>query len=272
MMGSWGYILLGLVAVYGMLVLGMYLGQRKLLYLPPRDRPETAMARMMDFQEVSIATQDGLSLNAWYRPPAREAAPVLLYLHGNAGHIGHRLGKVVAYHAAGMGVLLLDWRGYGGNPGQPTEQGLYEDGRAALAWLREQPGGAERRVILYGESLGSGVATWLAARHAVAAVVLEAPFTSIGAVAQFHYPYLPARWLTRDRYDSLSRITSLQAPLLILHGEGDQTVPLRFGQKLFEAASDPKHFASFPGAAHNDLYEHGAEKAVLAFLAKSGAL
>jgi len=164
---------------------------------------------------------------------------------------------------------LVSYRGYAGNPGTPTEEGLYADGRAALGFLAERgigPGG----VVLYGESLGSGVAVDVARQQAasepVAAVILESPFSSIADVAQTHYPFVPARWLVKDRFDSVAKIAAIGTPLLILHGGRDRVVPQRFGRRLFAAAAQPKENRWFDEAGHSDLYSHGAAQVATAFI------
>lgn len=256
------------VGVYLALVGVIFGFQRHMMYFPVRGDVDPARAGVPEMQRVTLQTEDGLALTAWYAP-ARGHAATLLYLHGNGGHIGHRALKVRPYLDAGFGVLLLSYRGYGPNPGAPTEAGLYADGRAALASL-ESSGVAADRIVLYGESLGSGVAIELAAHTSVGAVLLEAPFTSIADVAAYHYPFLPARWLVRDRYDSASKIAKVRAPLLVLHGAKDRIVPERFGRALFEAASEPKEFRPFPEGSHNDLYDHGAAEATIGFLQLQG--
>ena len=164
-------------------------------------------------------------------------------------------------------MLLAEYRGYGGNPGTPSEEGFYADGRAALDFLaaREVPAA---RIVLYGESLGTGVAVQLALERRVGAVVLEAPFTSAVDVGADIYPFLPVRLLARDRFDSIAKIAAIGAPLLVLHGEADKVVPVRFGRALLAAARQPKEGVFVPGAGHADLYQHGGAGIVLDFLAR----
>ncbi|HJN61504.1 MAG TPA: alpha/beta hydrolase [Alphaproteobacteria bacterium] len=260
----WGGIAAG-VGTYGLVLGGAFAGQRRLLYFPSSERPSPALSGVPEMAEVSLATEDGLALLAWHRAPARAALPTLVYFHGNAGHIGMRADKVRPYLDAGFGVLLTTWRGYSGNPGKPDEAGLYRDGAAALAYLQET-GTAPESILLYGESLGTGIAVHLAAERAPAAVVLEAPFTSIADVAQARFPILPVKHLILDRFDSKSKIAQVAAPLLIVHGGRDGTIPLRFGKRLFAAAGEPKKLKIYPEAGHNDLYEHGMAALVIDFL------
>ena len=186
--------------------------QRSLTYFPDRTRPTPADSGVPELSPVSLETEDGLSLLAWYAPPRVSGAPSLAYFHGNAGHIGMRGFKVRAYLNAGLGVLLTTWRGYSGNPGTPTEDGLYADGRAARAFLRAHGRGDDRQ-ILYGESLGTGVAVHLARETAPGALVLEAPFTSVVDIASGRFPLLPVGPLIVDRFDSAAKIGKVAAPV-----------------------------------------------------------
>ena len=255
------------VVGYALLTGGLFLGQRRLLYLPDRTPPDLALARLHGMAPAELATDDGLSLLAWYAPARGPGKATLVYFHGNAGHIGHRAGKVRPYLDAGHGVLLVSWRGYGGNDGSPTEDGLYRDGRAAFAFL-DGLGVAPETTVAYGESLGSGVAVQMARERRVGGVVLESPYTSIASLAAHHYWYLPAVWLVRDRFDSLSKIGGIDAPLLVLHGERDRVVPVGFGRALFAAAREPKTWRGLAQAGH-DLYGPDAAEAVLAFLSEA---
>jgi uncharacterized protein len=160
---------------------------------------------------------------------------------------------------------MLEYRGYGGNPRMPSEAGLFEDAAAALRFVRAQGVPADR-IVLYGESLGTGIAVWAATRHTVGAVVLESPYTSIAAAARFHYPFIPAAWLVSDRYDSLSRIGQIRAPILMLHGTRDGVIPLSLGEALFAAAPEPKEQWTAPEAGHADLGWFGALDITVAFI------
>ena len=239
--------------------------QRRLMYHPDTGAPNLADAGVPDMAAVTLKTADGLDLLSWYRAPTRDGAPSLIYFHGNAGHIGHRGHKVRPYLDAGYGVLLVSWRGYGGNPGSPTEQGFYDDARAAYDFMAAE-GVAPARLIVYGESIGGGPAVQLAAERDIGALVLEAPFTSAADVAQRAYWFLPARYMLLDRYEIKSKIGDIGAPLFIVHGERDRVVPVDMGRELLGAANEPKDARFFPGAGHNDLYDYGADTAVLEFL------
>lgn len=259
-------LLAGVLALYVLLTAALWLMQRSLIYLPFGGRPDPAAWGAAGMTPVDLATEDGLTLLAWWQPPAREDAPVLVLFHGNAGHLGYRVGKVRDFMEAGWGVLLPAYRGYSGNPGRPTETGLYADGRAALDWLAGR-GVASERLVVYGESLGSGVAVKMASERRVGALALEAPFTSLAALAAHHYPIFPARRLVRDRYDSGARIGEVRAPVLVIHGERDTIVPADFGRALLDAANEPKKGVFLPDAGHNDLPLHGIARYVLDFVA-----
>ena len=239
--------------------------QRSLQYFPSVDARDAGPHTGGVMRTVSYPTEDGLTLSGWYRP-APAGRPTLVLFHGNGGQHGDRAASMRPFMTAGYGVLLAGYRGYGGNPGEPTEPGLYADGRAALDWLAGE-GVAPEEVVLYGESLGTGVAVQMATEYPVAGLVLEAPFTSAVDVGQAAYRWLPVRWLMWDRYDNLSKIGAVTAPLLLIHGESDQVIPIAFGRRLFEAANGPKTARFIPRAGHNDLDLHGIADTVLAFLA-----
>jgi fermentation-respiration switch protein FrsA (DUF1100 family) len=258
------------VAIYLALLALLFVMQRSLLFVPNRERPDLAAAGLAPaMRTIELVTADGLRLLAWHQAPAGNPGVLLLYLHGNAGHIGDRADRVRPYLAAGFGVLLVEFRGYGGNPGQPTEAGFYSDARAALDFLAEQ-GLSGKRLVIYGESLGTGVAVQMALERDCGALVLEAPYTSVGAVAQSRYWMFPVRRLVLDKFDSLSKIGRLHCPLLIMHGEHDRVIPIRYGRELFEAASEPKEAKWFSDGNHTNFDDYGGPAAVLDFLKRQG--
>tara|TARA_R110000772_G_scaffold231592_4_gene342673 strand:- start:37940 stop:38791 length:852 start_codon:yes stop_codon:yes gene_type:complete len=263
-------ILILAVGAYVLVVGLVFLGQRRLMYHPGGMAGAPADAGLPDAGEVRVSTADGVELRSWYLapPPGR---PVILYFHGNAGTIADRAFKARLFARRGFGVMLAEYRGYGGNPGDPTEAGLYADARANLAWLADQ-GHGSGDIVIYGESLGTGVAVQAALELAeagtpVRALVLEAPFTAMADAAGVHYPWLPTGLLTRDRYDSSAKIGAVRCPVLILHGSADRVVPQDQGMRLFALAAEPKTAAWLPGAGHGDVYDFGAGEAVLDFLA-----
>jgi fermentation-respiration switch protein FrsA (DUF1100 family) len=255
--------LLGLLLAYVAAVAALFLMQRQILFRPAHDRPDPARAAVAGLEEVTLQTADGLGLLAWYLPPPGEG-PVLLFLHGNGGHIGHRIERLRRFAGQGWGVLLVEYRGYGGNPGTPSEAGLRQDAAAGLAALRAR-GIADGRIVLWGESLGSGLATWLAARETLGAVVLETPYTSVADVAKRRYPFAPVDLLLRDRFDSLIYVRAIRSPILVLVGAQDVVVPPDMGHTIHRAAPDAELWEAAQGG-HTDLMQHGSIEAVADFL------
>jgi fermentation-respiration switch protein FrsA (DUF1100 family) len=256
-------LLAGAIVAFGGLVLLMYFAQRSLMYFPERLRVQPASAGFPAAEEVVLDTADGEKVIVWHVPPRGER-PVILYFHGNGGSLRYRVDRFRALTAAGLGLVALSYRGYGGSTGRPTEAGLIADGAAAYAFAaaRYPP----QRLVFWGESLGSGVAVALAADHAVGRVVLEAPFTSAVDVGAGAYWFLPVRLLMKDQFRSDERIGAVRAPLLILHGERDRVVPFALGQRLFALANEPKRLVRFRDGGHVDLDAHGAQDALRAFL------
>jgi len=258
------------VGVYTALVGALYLIQRELIYHPGHEMRSPAASGVPEMRPVELTAADGIKLVSWYRP-AREGQPTIVYFQGNAGNIADRSYKARPYLDAGFGLLLAGYRGYGGNPGDPNEEGLYADGRAQLAFLARE-GVGPGRWVLYGESLGSGIAVQLAEEQAaktpVGAVVLESPYPTLGDAAAAHYPFLPARTLVKDRFDSIAKIGRIRAPLFIAHGEGDAVIPVELGKRLFQAAHPPKESHWIAGAGHNDLQNHGLAAKVIAFVGR----
>jgi len=221
--------------------------QRRLIYFPSPGPVPSAASVWPSARDVVLETEDGIRLGAWYLPGGRSA---VLVFNGNAGDRSMRAPLAAALNRMGYSVLLFDYRGYGGNSGRPTEDGLAADARAAEAWLAAQPG--VERVAYFGESLGAAVAVGLAVQRPPAALVLRSPFTSLPDVGAVHYPWLPVRRLLLDRYPSIERIASVSAPLLVIAGDRDDIVPLSLSKRLYDAAAEPKRFVLVPGAGHND--------------------
>lgn len=240
------------VAVIVVLLLAFWAGQRRLMYFPLGDVPPIASLGLNGLEEVAFDTADGLRLSGWLFTVDADRAMTVIVFHGNAGNRAHRIPLAIALRRIGLQVLLFDYRGYGGNPGSPTEQGLELDARAAREFLINRRGVEPGRLIYFGESLGTGVAVKLATEQPPAALILRSPYTSMTDIGQHHYPWLPVRRLLRDRYDSLTLIPNVKTPLLIIVGERDSIVPAKFSRRLYDAAPQPKTFASIPGADHND--------------------
>lgn len=264
--------------IYTALVGGLFLVQRQLIYYPSQPLASPAEAGVPEMQTLRVTTDDGLTLTFWYSP-ADKGQPTMVYFHGNGGNLSGRGFKIRPYLDAGYGVLLAAYRGYGGNPGKPSETGLYADARAQLEFLNNQSV-PPADWVLYGESLGSGVAVQMAYELAgeggkgekpapVGGLVLEAPFSSLADAAQAHYPYVPARYMIRDRYDSMAKIDRVNAPVFIVHGELDGVVSPKLGKRLFQAAREPKQAKWVAGAGHNNLYDYGVAGKVVEFIGQT---
>ena len=254
-----------LAVLYGFVLAGLVVFQRRILFRPDNTPPDLARAGVPGTRAVSVPTADGLRLLAWYKPPAEAGGLAVLYLHGNAGHIGHRAHRLQALAPTGWGVLLLEYRGYGGNPGHPSETGLLIDAHAGLAALQDM-GFPPHRILLWGESLGTHLAARLAAEQEVAAVLLESPYTSIVEIASRRYPYIPVRSLLWDHFDSLAVIGRARAPVLVMHGARDGIVPVDMGRAMHDAAPEPKALWIAPDAGHVDLIAAGAVRAAWDFV------
>ena len=248
--------LLGGTLAYLLVVTLAWAFQERLLYLPHMGREQvgTPGDRGLSWEEVALETEDGLILDAWWLPHERPRAS-LLFLHGNAGNISHRLDSLAQFHRLGFSVLILDYRGYGRSEGRPSEAGLARDARAGWRWLQEEARQSPEQVVLFGRSLGAAVTAELAeAREAEgerpAAVILESPFRSVPELAQRVYPFLPARWLARFSHDTESRVRGITAPLLVIHSRDDEIIPFAEGEAVYRAAREPKQLLEIQGG-HN---------------------
>jgi uncharacterized protein len=226
--------------------------QRSLIYFPFGDVPSPSEVGLAGVEPVTFDTDDGIRLHGWFVPSRRSPAITLAVFNGNGGNRAYRSGLARAFGERGVAVLLFDYRGYGGNDGRPTEAGLASDARAARAYLAARADVDMRRVIYFGESLGAAVAIRLAVDHPPAALVLRSPFTSMADVGRVHYPFLPVRWLLRDRFPSLERIAQVSSPVLVIAGDRDRVVPIEQSRQLYAAASAPKRLVIISGADHND--------------------
>lgn len=257
-------ILLILLA-YLILVLGMYIFQRKLLYRPDYveslNPTEWTLSKM---EVINIKTPDGLSLISWYKKSS-VGMPTILYFHGNAGTIGPRAQRMSYFMEQGYGLLLLSYRGYSGNDGAPNEHGLYLDAKSAVRYLYSQ-GMSKDDIIIFGESLGTGVAIEIASNDDFAAMVLQTPYTSIADAAQYNYPFVPAKWLIKDKFDSLSKLNKITIPTIILHGKNDDVVPYYMGETVYNIINVDKEFYSSDYAGHSDILDDDAKISVDNFI------
>jgi hypothetical protein len=237
---------------------------RRLQYFPDPRLVAPQAAGLDGVEELRLSTADGETLVAWFAPP-QGGRPLLLYFHGNGGALVDRAARFHAFSAKGYGFLAVAYRGYGGSSGAPTQEGLMRDAEAAYGEAVRR-GFDGRRIVLVGESLGTGVATALAAAREAAALVLDSPFSSAVEVAEARYGLFPVRWLMRDPFRSDLAIREARMPLLIVHGDGDAVVPIRFGERLFALANEPKTFLRVPGGAHLVLGLDGVLPRVLGWI------
>jgi len=215
-------------------------------------------------EERVLAAPDGTRLIAWYAR-ARPGRPTLLYFHGNAGNLANRSERVRKYTVRGIGVFMLSYRGYSGSTGRPSERANVADAKLAYEALRKE-GVAPEDIILYGESLGSGIAVQLAAEKPVGGLILDAPYTSIVDVAASAYPFLPVRGFMFDRYETMRYLADVHAPLLVIHGEDDEIIPVAMGRAVYAAANGPKELITFPGAGHSDHHLYGSGEEVFRWI------
>ena len=262
-------LFLWLVAVYAAICAAAYFGNRLFMYFPDPTRVAPEEVGLNGVKEIEIAVADGVTLIAWHAP-AKDDKPTILYFHGNAANAANRAPRIELINENGVGVLYLNNRGYGGSGGRPTEEDNVADAIVAYDYLIGL-GVPATRIVAYGESLGSGQATRLAAARPVAAVVLEAPLTSTIDVARRTYFWLPLGLLITDKYNNEHNIRSVTAPVLILHGEQDGVIPVEMGLRVYRAANEPKRIELFPQGSHDDLFDHGAWAETRAFVDSLGA-
>jgi uncharacterized protein len=226
--------------------------QRRMIYFPFGAVPEPEAIGLENAAAVSFPTADGLTLKGWFVTRAETPDFTVIVFNGNAGNRAFRAPLADALSRANLAVLLFDYRGFGGNPGSPTEEGLKIDARAARDYVVSRADVDRRRIVYFGESLGTAIAAGLAVDYPPAALILRSPFTSLMDLGRHHYTFLPVRWLLRDRYATIERIVRVKSPLLVIGGDNDRIVPIDQTRRLYEAAPDPKSLLIISGADHND--------------------
>ena len=252
-------ILLLLAIGFVAIVLWLRWNEPRMLYYPVREIDSTPDKLGFKYEDVTLTTSDGIRINGWYlpapeRPTTSHESPItVLFFHGNAGNISHRFEKLDMLHSLGADVFIIDYRGYGRSEGKPNEDGTYRDAQAAYAYLTKTRNREPKLLVVYGESLGSAVAADLASKVEVGGLVLEESFTSIADVGQKMFPFLPVRWLVRNKYDTLSKIPRIHAPLLILHSRDEEFFDMRHAQRLLAAGNEPKQLVELHGS-HNDAF------------------
>ena len=261
-------LFIGYAAILGFI----YVAQGSLIYYPQmgREIATTPSAHGLPYEDISIATEDGEKLHAWWLPAANAHGAVLLF-HGNAGNISHRIDYARMFGALCYSTLLVEYRGYGKSTGSPSEEGTYRDASASWRWLTSARGFGGRDIVVFGESLGGAVATWLAEHHQPRALVIASTFTSVPNLGAELYRLIPVRLLSRFKYDTVARLPNVRAPVLVIHSRGDDIIPFSHGERLFAAAREPKEFLELRGG-HNDGFVHMTPewtKALGAFLERT---
>jgi len=247
-------VILVVAACYGILIVVVYFMQGRMLYLaevPGRTLTMTPATVGMDYQDVSIETTDGVTLHGWFI--AGRSTRVLLFFHGNAGNISHRLDSIRQFLDLGLSVLIIDYRGYGQSEGRTTEEGIYRDSEAAWRYLIERRGIVASDIVIFGRSLGASVASRLATQQQPLALIVESSFTSVPDIAQDLYPWLPVRWLSRLSHATRDYIKDVQCPVFVVHSRDDEIIPFRHGEAIFASANEPRTLLAIHGG-HNDAF------------------
>jgi hypothetical protein len=250
-------LLLSLVAGYLLLVALAWAFQGQFIHFPLRELAATPADAGLSYREEWITTTDGERLHGWFLPAPRARAS-LLFLHGNAGNISHRLDSLRVFHRLGLNVLLFDYRGYGRSSGSPSEEGLARDAEAGYVHLLRQPEVDKRRILLFGRSLGAAVAARLATQRPIAALIVESGFTSLPDIAAEIYPFLPVRIIARYTYDTRGALRQVRAPVLVVHSRDDDIIPFHHGQALYAAANAPRAFLEISGDHNRGFIDSGA--------------
>ena len=245
--------------LYFFVLVFLYFYQRNLLY-HPNENNYSGDKILVDIKKVKILTSDNIELIGWFHEKNLKDFKTLIYFHGNAGSLENRIHKLNHFEGMNINFLIIAWRGFSGNKGTPSEQGLYEDGKSAINWLIKK-GVEEENLVVYGESLGTGVATQLAQNNNFAGIILETPFTSMVHAAKIFYPYVPVNLILKDKFENYKKIKNINSPILVMHGEADQIVPFSMGKKIYEIANEPKY--SYFTKYDNHMMEYD-EKLVLA--------
>lgn len=244
------WIVIIVVGVYVLFAGYLFVFQSSYVYYPERALTADPGSIGLPFENVLLETEDGLKLSGWFIPK-EDSRGVLLFCHGNAGNMGHRLDSIRIFHQLGLEVFIFDYRGYGESEGKPTEKGTYEDAEAAWRYLVDKRNVDPDKIVVFGRSLGGGVASWLASKYAPGMLILESTFTSFPDIATIRYPFMPVRLMSRFKYNTAEHLNKVNCPVLIIHSRGDEIMPFIHGQRLFETAPEPKKFLEITGT-HNE--------------------
>jgi pimeloyl-ACP methyl ester carboxylesterase len=254
--------------LYVLVFAGLIIFQRHFIYVPFVSCLQGPPVLAAGYQPVTVTTEDGLTLTGWHHP-ARDGKPTILWLHGNADSLAVAATMAQPFAAAGYGIMAVGYRGYNCQPGKPSEQGLYADARAFMRALLAD-GLRAQDVVIFGHSLGSGVAVQMATEFRARGLILMGPFLSVASMGQVRFPMFPTYWVVRDRFDSAAKIAGIGMPLLLAHGDADFIIPFAQGQQLFQLAHEPKEFMAIPGGSHVDQFERGFDAVMRRWLQERG--
>ena len=259
--------ILALVSFYALVLIVVFFFQGNLLYHPSVDNylKDQVVNEPTEIEKIKITTKDKIDLMAWFYNRNLEKFKTILFFHGNAGSLENRTYKLNHFKDLNVNFLIIAWRGFSGNKGKPNEMGLYEDAESAIKWLKMK-GVNEKNIILYGESLGTGVAVQVAQNKNYAGVILESPFTSMVNMGKKHYPFFPVSLLLKDKFESYKKINNISVPVLIMHGKVDKIVPYDMGKKMYELANEPKFFYSQEYGDHMIEYDEKLLSALKKFI------
>jgi fermentation-respiration switch protein FrsA (DUF1100 family) len=244
------------LALAGAVLLAAYLFQDRLVFFPLQGMAADPNQAGLEYEDARIETTDGLLLHGWY-VPARQGRGTVLFCHGNAGNVSHRLETLEIIHGLGFSCLIFDYRGYGRSQGKPSERGLYDDVLAAGRWLRREKGVGARDLVLWGRSLGAAVAAYAAAKEDPAALILESAFTSVPEMGKKLYPFLPVKLIARIGFETGEHVAKVSCPVLVIHSPDDEIVPFEMGRGVFEAAPEPKRFMEIFGSHNTGFLNSG---------------
>jgi len=257
-------LLLIFILIYFIIIISTYVFQRNLLYHPTENN-YFGDQLLVSIKKIKIKTQDNIEILSWYHNKNLYDYKTILFLHGNAGSLENRIHKINHFKDIKVNFLLIAWRGFNGNAGKPTEEGLYEDAKSAIRWLNSK-GIKENNIILYGESLGTGIVTEIAQYRNFAGIILESPFTSMIDAGKDKYPFLPIKLLLKDKYESNKKMKNINSPILVMHGKVDNLVPFHMGKKIFELANEPKYSYFSENDNHMMEYNEKLLKALKDFI------
>lgn len=258
-------LLIGFILFYAAITAFLYFYQRNMQYFPGGPRPE--LQSPFEPEIINVTPEDGISLQGFYWP-AKEGFPTVVFFHGNGQGYQYWIDKLMALHQQGYGTFFTDYRGYGGQPGKPTEQGIYRDARSFLQAFNTEKSVPFSDMVFYGESLGTGVAIQMATEFPPKALILESAYSSTADIAKARYWMFPVELLMKDQYRSIDKIDNLKMPKLFIHAADDRVINIKFARRLYEAAPEPKQFVEIGKGGHNDLFDHSLALHISSFLSK----